>query len=59
MFLQNQYIVSQLKYLIDHATTPEGKAKLEQQLRETEQHIKEMIDMGIKTPKTTQESRPT
>ena len=59
MLIQNQFIVSQLKYLIDHAKTPEDKAKLEQQLRETEQHIKGMIDMGIKAPKTTQESRLT
>ena len=59
MLIQNQFIVSHLKYLIDHAKTPEDKAKLEQQLRDTEQHIKGMIDMGIKAPKTAQESKLT
>ena len=56
MLIQNQFIVSHLKYLVDHAKTPEDKAKLEQQLRDTEEHIKGMIDMGIKAPKITKES---
>jgi hypothetical protein len=58
MLIQNRYIASQLRWLIDHAKTPEEKLRLEKELCEVEQHIKEMLEMGIMEPRIAKENKP-
>jgi hypothetical protein len=58
MLIQNRYIASQLRWLIDQAKTPEEKLRLEKELCEVEQHIKEMLEMGIREPRIAKENKP-
>jgi hypothetical protein len=51
MLLQWRHIAAKLQVEIERTKSSEEKAKLEGRLREIQQHIKEMVEMGIKEPR--------
>ncbi|MBT0160917.1 hypothetical protein G4O51_13135, partial [Candidatus Bathyarchaeota archaeon A05DMB-2] len=51
MLVQNRAIAEQLRSMIASSTSPEEKARLEQNLREVEKEIKEAEELGIGKPR--------
>ena len=51
MLIQAKHIATHLQLQINQSKSSGEKAKLEQELREVQQHIKEMVEMGIQEPR--------
>jgi hypothetical protein len=57
MLAEWRHLAATYENEIERANTEEGKDRFRALLQEAQQHIKEMVEMGVKEPKSTKEAR--